>query len=176
MPSSQVHAQVATRILRDLDRDIKKAIAADSKGIGADLVARIKADHGVAPYQRVYAKLGSTAKVRTRAGRPPEVVIGGARRFSGGGNVTSLVRGYEYGSLTGDLKRADKTRRLTREERAGRGRRHRRKRPLPQFPPKSSEGLWVNAVCETYEKGPLLDAWLRIIDDTLNDIAAKDHG
>jgi hypothetical protein len=161
--SSQVHAQVATRVLRDLDRDMRKAIATDSKGIGADLVARIKADPGVAPYGRVYAKLGATAKVRTRSGRPPEIVVGGARRFSGGATVTELVRGYEYGSRTGDTRRGPGKP----AHRAKGGRWARRTRPQPQFPPAASEGIWVNQICADYEKGPLLDAWLRIVDDVL---------
>lgn len=176
MISGQVHAQVATRVLRDLDRDVKKAIATDSKGIGTDLVAAIRADPGVAPYQRVYAKLGRTAKVRTRAGRPPEVVVGGAGKFSGGASVTQLVRAYEFGALTGDTRRGKGKARLTGEARSGRGRRHRRARPYPQFPPKTSEGQWVNAVCERFEKGPLLEAWLKIIDTTLGNLARKDHG
>lgn len=164
MISGEIHAQVATRVLRDLDREIKKAIAQGSKGIGDDLVSRIKSDAGISPYGRVYRKLGSAAKVRTRSGRPPEVVIGGAKRFSGGATVSMLVRGYEFGALTGDTALSARGRRLTKEERAGRGRRHRRARPLPQFPPKSNGGMWANRICEQYEKGPLLSAWLTIID------------
>jgi hypothetical protein len=171
MIRAEMQSQVATRILRDLDKDVRKAIAQDSKGIGDDLVAKIRADNGVAPYGRVYAKLARTAKVRTRAGRPPEVVVGGAGRFSGGATVTQVVRGYEYGSLTGDLRLDRAGRRLSAQDRAGRGRRHRRARPLPQFPPKSNEGMWVNKVCEAYEKGPLLEAWLDIINTALDDTA-----
>jgi hypothetical protein len=161
MAGSEVHAQVATRVLRDLDREIRKVIAKDSKGIGADLVAAIRADRGVAPYGRVYAKLGSAAKVRTRAGRPPEVVVGGSRRFSGGGTINQLARAYEYGAASGD------TRRGPAGGRARSDRRGRRKRPYPQFPPKSNEGLWVNKVCERWEKGPLLDEWLTLVDKAL---------
>ena len=161
MAGSEVHAQVATRVLRDLDAEIRKAIAKDSKGIGADLVAAIKSDRGVSPYGRVYAKLGRTAKVRTRAGRPPEVVVGGAGKFSGGGSVSQLVRAYEYGAKTGD------TRKGPGQGAARTTRRGRRRRPYPQFPPASNEGLWVNAVCEKWEKGPLLDEWLAVVDKAL---------
>lgn len=160
MAGSRIDARVAVRVLRDVDAEIRKAIAKDSKGIGEDLLRDIRSDTGVSPYQRVYARLGRAAKVRTRAGRPPEVIVGGGRRFSGGGTVNQLVRPYEYGSATGDTRRGPATTRRT-------GRRGRRQRPLPQFPPKSNEGMWVNAVCERWEKGPLLQEWLRIVDAAL---------
>jgi hypothetical protein len=173
----EVQAQVATRVLRDLDKDMRKAIAKDSRGIGEDLVAAIRAHPGVAPYTAVYAKLGRSARVRTRAGRPPEVVVGGAKRFSGGATINQLARPYEFGSLTGDTKKGKGEFRLSQEQLAGRARRHRRKRPFPQFPPKSNEGLWVNAVCEQWEnRGTLIEEWLTIVDSVLAGVASKDHG
>src|SRR4249920_1884864 len=129
---------------------MRKAIAKDSKGIGDDLVAAIRAHPGVSPYGQVYRELGRAARVRTRPGLPPEVVVGGSRRFSGGATVNQLARPYEFGARTGDLKRGS-----ARVDAARRGRR-RGRRPLRQFPPASNDGLWVNAVCEEWDRGPLL--------------------
>lgn len=159
MLAGQIDAADVKQLLRRLDRDARKEIAQRSKPIGQDVADAIKRAPGVAPYGRVYAKLGSTAKVRTRAGKPPEVVIGGGKRFSGGATVTQLVRGYEFGSKTGDLARSPRDR----DHKRGRAR-----RPLRQFPPASNEGLWANKVCQDYEKGPLREAWYGVIDDWLS--------
>jgi hypothetical protein len=170
MIGGEVQAQVATRVLRDLDKDMRKAIAKDSKGIGEHLLAAIRAESGPSPYQRVYAKLGVAARVRTRPGRPPEVVVGGARKLSGGGTVTQLARPYEFGAATGDSRRGKgEMRRAT--EASPRRRRRRGRRPYPQFPPASNEGLWVNAVCDKWDKGPLLEEWLVVVDRVLAGVA-----
>ena len=167
MFQAELAAQVATRLLRDLDKDMRTAIAKDSKSIGDDLLRWIRSTPGPAPYQKVYAKLGQSAKVRTRAGRPPEVVVGGSKRFSGGATVQQLARPYEYGAKTGDHRRGS----VTKPSRT----RRRSRRPLPQFPPASNEGLWLNKVCEDHGE-QVIDAWLTIVNDTLDRLARKDHG
>lgn len=175
MLDAQIYAQVATRLIRDLDKDMAKAIARDSKSIGDDLVRWIRSSPGPAPYGKVYAKLGQSAKVRTRSGRPPEVVVGGSKRFSGGATVQQLARPYEFGALTGDWRKNQGKRRLTSAELAGRRHRHRRRRPYPQFPPAAQEGHWLNQICE--DRGDeVVEAWLVIVNDTLDQLARKDHG
>lgn len=97
----------ASRALRRLPADVKKAVKADVRAKVADPLARSMAAAAAGPYAAALA-----AGVKTRADVTPKIVVGGARKVaSGGASVRQLVYGVEFGGgrRTGTVRRGRTT-------------------------------------------------------------------
>lgn len=126
----------ASKSLRRLPKDVRRALASDVKSeVAAPLADKIgAASRG--PYGRVLA-----AATKARASADPQIVVGGARRVvSGGASARQLVYGTEFGG-------GGRTTAVP----AGRGHKAYRRRSTNQFrraypfvfPTIGREGEWV---------------------------------
>lgn len=101
-------------------------------------------------------KIAGTARIRS--GNKPAVVVGGAKKFSGGETATGLVRVYEFGGF--------QNYRGTYRRRSPRGRQHTvTRRTQRQIPRTQRSGRFVYPAVA--EAGPMaVSAWVKIIAET----------